>query len=532
MNPLDSGLAFVVVKWKQIRVLIRPGGGKTSSIGYWGAEGTTILTYPGSERNVSHRLDAINLLNVMLYGPTADEITGVLRSLRAKGTCQKVGLHIANIRTISLSMAAEAGRRGRGYRCGPYGETVTTVADLGRNFTEEETEEFHRQRRITQRVYCKNVKGCSKPVWPLQVEAALMEGLYQYSLSQVGSAGVQCGKKYQRRNRYIADFIRDTTNEERSCKQVGSRIQQLQISAKDDRIVRLLKSYHIPEDEVKPLTMTLPLIKARYNGDGLSTGPIQVPVIIASRSAQFPSLPPEILLEPSVSSIRLRVIEDFRPSTSIISQMDPTIAILTPIALMLRSTLEVSKNKKPLWVSATILVPDADLWPLLSQLLMSEPGHLDGEECGQWTILQRVFRANARGTDRDTPLAVVSYAFESRSEIEAERRLCIQTTSTKGNVVDLEVHANSSFAPCKDENNAPSSLVGWDKMSAGHTATAQLKDMNQIAAVDSSCDTSSSFEDLTLVDNPSLERSVEMVQSRALRLPYLPAVIAGILNDW
>ncbi|KAJ7093615.1 hypothetical protein C8R43DRAFT_964554 [Mycena crocata] len=493
MNPLDSGLAFVVVKWKQIRVLIRPGGGKTSSIGYWGAEGTTILTYPGSERNVSHRLDAINLLNVMLYGPTADEITGVLRSLRAKGTCQKVGLHIANIRTISLSMAAEAGRRGRGYRCGPYGETVTTVADLGRNFTEEETEEFHRQRRITQRVYCKNVKGCSKPVWPLQVEAALMEGLYQYSLSQVGSAGVQCGKKYQRRNRYIADFIRDTTNEERSCKQVGSRIQQLQISAKDDRRRGQALNHDSPFDKSE---IQRRWFKYRPNS---STGHH----CIAKRTIPF--LAPRDLIG--------TLCVEHSPSCH---RRLPT------------NTLEVSKNKKPLWVSATILVPDADLWPLLSQLLMSEPGHLDGEECGQWTILQRVFRANARGTDRDTPLAVVSYAFESRSEIEAERRLCIQTTSTKGNVVDLEVHANSSFAPCKDENNAPSSLVGWDKMSAGHTATAQLKDMNQIAAVDSSCDTSSSFEDLTLVDNPSLERSVEMGATP----PVFTAVIAGILNDW
>ncbi|KAF7335689.1 TEA domain-containing protein [Mycena venus] len=65
-------------------------------------------------------------------------------------------------------------------------------------------------------------------VWPLDLEAALLEGLEKYQPDD--SRETRMLGRFPRRNRFISDYIFDKTGKRRSPKQVGSRLQQLRES--------------------------------------------------------------------------------------------------------------------------------------------------------------------------------------------------------------------------------------------------------------------------------------------------------------
>ncbi|CAK5266359.1 unnamed protein product [Mycena citricolor] len=66
-------------------------------------------------------------------------------------------------------------------------------------------------------------------IWPPDLEAALVKGLEKYVPPP--RAGAAFSNRYPGRNRFLSNFILETTGERRSCKQVGSRIQQIRESA-------------------------------------------------------------------------------------------------------------------------------------------------------------------------------------------------------------------------------------------------------------------------------------------------------------
>ncbi|KIK55434.1 hypothetical protein GYMLUDRAFT_76516 [Collybiopsis luxurians FD-317 M1] len=70
----------------------------------------------------------------------------------------------------------------------------------------------------------KTLKG-GKVVWPLHLEAALLEGLALYKPDSSREA-LLLGR-FPMRNRFISEYIFKTTGELRTAKQVGSRLQQL-----------------------------------------------------------------------------------------------------------------------------------------------------------------------------------------------------------------------------------------------------------------------------------------------------------------
>ncbi|KAJ3865085.1 MAG: hypothetical protein NXY57DRAFT_961435 [Lentinula lateritia] len=85
----------------------------------------------------------------------------------------------------------------------------------------------------------KTLKG-GKVVWPLHLEAALLEGLSLYQPDN--SRETLLLGRFPMRNRFISEHILKTTGESRTAKQVGSRLQQLRDTCGGGRKLQKLLS--------------------------------------------------------------------------------------------------------------------------------------------------------------------------------------------------------------------------------------------------------------------------------------------------
>ncbi|KAJ7141755.1 hypothetical protein C8R43DRAFT_587617 [Mycena crocata] len=81
-------------------------------------------------------------------------------------------------------------------------------------------------------------------VWPMELEAALLEGLERYQPDD--SRETRMLGRFPRRNRFISDYIFEKTGKRRSAKQVGSRLQQLRESCTDEKLLELLSPFRKP----------------------------------------------------------------------------------------------------------------------------------------------------------------------------------------------------------------------------------------------------------------------------------------------
>ncbi|KAJ7769763.1 hypothetical protein B0H14DRAFT_2967263 [Mycena olivaceomarginata] len=90
-------------------------------------------------------------------------------------------------------------------------------------------------------------------VWPLDLEAALLEGLEVYQ--PVDSRETRMLGRFPRRNRFISDYIFDKTGIRRSPKQVGSRLQQLRESCEGTQLLRLLSPFRKPLCSASPASV-------------------------------------------------------------------------------------------------------------------------------------------------------------------------------------------------------------------------------------------------------------------------------------
>ncbi|KAJ7346102.1 hypothetical protein DFH08DRAFT_1007938 [Mycena albidolilacea] len=77
-----------------------------------------------------------------------------------------------------------------------------------------------------------------EPIWPLDLEAALLEALEKYRPEDCRET-LMLGR-FPRRNRFISDYIFNNTGKRRSPKQVGSRLQQLRDCCEDMRVRQLI----------------------------------------------------------------------------------------------------------------------------------------------------------------------------------------------------------------------------------------------------------------------------------------------------
>ncbi|XP_006461429.1 hypothetical protein AGABI2DRAFT_222207 [Agaricus bisporus var. bisporus H97] len=86
----------------------------------------------------------------------------------------------------------------------------------------------------------KTLKG-GEVVWPPELEAALLEGLEQYTPDD--SRETRLLGRFPMRNRYISDYIYEKTGKRRTAKQVGSRLQQLRDTCGGRQLLKLLTPY-------------------------------------------------------------------------------------------------------------------------------------------------------------------------------------------------------------------------------------------------------------------------------------------------
>ncbi|KAF5388707.1 hypothetical protein D9757_004868 [Collybiopsis confluens] len=118
----------------------------------------------------------------------------------------------------------------------------------------------------------KTLKG-GKMVWPLHLEAALLEGLSAYKPDN--SRETLLLGRFPMRNRFISEYIFKTTGELRTAKQVGSRLQQLRDTASGGKKCKFSSS-SFPSDitrltrERKPKTVQKLLSPTHHSRRGLS----------------------------------------------------------------------------------------------------------------------------------------------------------------------------------------------------------------------------------------------------------------------
>ncbi|KDQ56460.1 hypothetical protein JAAARDRAFT_79440 [Jaapia argillacea MUCL 33604] len=93
---------------------------------------------------------------------------------------------------------------------------------------------------VTGRKSWKTLKGRTEAVWPPFLEAALIEGLEKYRVTEgLRSTGFG-GGRYPMRNRFISEHIYNATGKRRTPKQVGSRLQQLRDTVGGKRVLKIL----------------------------------------------------------------------------------------------------------------------------------------------------------------------------------------------------------------------------------------------------------------------------------------------------
>ncbi|KAF5354529.1 hypothetical protein D9758_011242 [Tetrapyrgos nigripes] len=115
---------------------------------------------------------------------------------------------------------------------------MSTVDDLSYTPSTEEKSTDAAQIIATGRRTWKTLKGKREAVWPPHLEAALIEALEKYKPDDSRSS--KTPGRFSMRNRFISDYIFETTGKRRTPKQVGSRLQQLRNTCKSERILQLI----------------------------------------------------------------------------------------------------------------------------------------------------------------------------------------------------------------------------------------------------------------------------------------------------
>ncbi|KAJ8521713.1 hypothetical protein ONZ45_g1601 [Pleurotus djamor] len=92
---------------------------------------------------------------------------------------------------------------------------------------------------VTGRKTWKALKGKTEAVWPSYLEAALIKALERYRPDP--STGTKRLERFPRRNRFISDYIFETTGKRRTPKQVGSRLQQIKETCTEPCVLGLLR---------------------------------------------------------------------------------------------------------------------------------------------------------------------------------------------------------------------------------------------------------------------------------------------------
>ncbi|KAJ7631943.1 hypothetical protein DFH06DRAFT_1140299 [Mycena polygramma] len=228
---------------------------------------------------------------------------------------------------VTKNSPRKAARARRKYKRTPGYVTVSSIADLGSNFTAE--------------VLPNDFAGSEfNPVATGLCNHAVLHGWYEH----IGSV-----KKNLYRNGFVSRFIYKTTNK---CFSVLDLIDSRQVST--EQIQRVLSLTCTPHTApAPPSQLTTGVVSHGSNR--------RIFITVESDSDHHPSLPPEImfkLLSPP-KAIRLQMPAECQPAyADVIFGMESTVVLPLPTALALHSTLKLFKGKMMCSTSVTPLVPD------------------------------------------------------------------------------------------------------------------------------------------------------------------------------
>ncbi|KAJ7476659.1 hypothetical protein FB451DRAFT_1460968, partial [Mycena latifolia] len=230
-------------------------------------------------------------------------------------------------------------------------------------------------------------------VWPVKLEAALLEGLEQYTPT-VCRDTVFLGR-FPRRNQFISEYIWRKTGQQRTTTQIASRLRQLRISSQDHELAHLF----IPSP--KPVATnvfnhcgTPPLVNGRLPSE-MPHVLIYIDILPCSVAEQFDEIPSEPWAESQ------NIIHVSRHPRRL-AYIDPTVTFISSSPILTESQFEVWTDHvvhTETAISLTSLVvdnrfPDATflhcvpLVPGYWQTIVESPDPI------RYTILHQVARVN------------------------------------------------------------------------------------------------------------------------------------------
>ncbi|KAF8813184.1 hypothetical protein BYT27DRAFT_7181660 [Phlegmacium glaucopus] len=235
----------------------------------------------------------------------------------------------------------------------------TTVDELSYTPSQEEKTRDAEQIVATGRKSWKTLRGKGEAVWPPLLEAALIEALEKYQLEAIGPKGAQKSGRFPMRNRFVSDYIYETTGKTRTPKQVGSRLQQLRDTCKGEKILQLISHRGTPECQITG-SQSDGSIRASVTPPPDRQGPsptlttIYVQISLQKELRPCPAPAIRFMENDSMNphiiklSPRSYVGSEIKASTcSILTYLSGTVEFPSPYALVLQSTFLVYMDDSP-----------------------------------------------------------------------------------------------------------------------------------------------------------------------------------------
>ncbi|KAF7300483.1 TEA domain-containing protein [Mycena chlorophos] len=242
----------------------------------------------------------------------------------------------------------------------------------------------------------KTLRG-GETVWPLELEAALLEGLEAYVPDD--SRETRLLGRFPRRNRFISDYIFDKTGKRRSAKQVGSRLQQLRESCGGKKLLHLLSPFRQPyadSSASSDSTCTSPTSPVTRPSGLTQTSPPHKVVCIDILPEGISSSWAYSGRSPSPAMDMVRASDRPRP----LRQINPSVAFLSQSALAAQSNFTVYAEGRVVHAEGVQLVatqtPSGESHVYTAALV---PGYWqtisDSQDPTRFTIYQEVRRDDA-----------------------------------------------------------------------------------------------------------------------------------------
>ncbi|KAF4613652.1 hypothetical protein D9613_007486 [Agrocybe pediades] len=322
-----------------------------------------------------------------------------------------------------------------------------TVDDLSYTPSEQERSRDAEQFAATGRRSWKTLKGKGEAVWPPALEAALLEALEKYHEENGGTKADRTSGRFPMRNRFVSDYIFETTGKQRSPKQVGSRLQQLRDTCKKEKILQLIANRNTPEPAItspdcSPNNSPSPPPGPQKCLSFPIEKPLSIFVKISLQRALQPTPTPLVeLVANGRQTIRLAPFASppsngssypAHTSSAVLPFLSKSVHLFSPCALLPESTVTVFSDNanSPLhteYVALQYLSASAQISGHMyaAEIAPSFWGKLcSSQDVTQYTIVQalQVLPADPSNSSASTSSISVIYKFEPMQPMQMQRQ--------------------------------------------------------------------------------------------------------------